>query len=77
MVREIRQLHTKGNLLVMTLVTDSGPLEFQLDKPGEGCQSFGPSGLLLSDAGGNYFHVPDCRALPKHQQRLLDLYFGD
>ena len=76
-VREIRQLHTKGNLLLMTLQTDGGAVKFQLDTPGEGCHSFGPAGLLLADAGGNYFHVPDRRKLPKRQRRLLDSYFGD
>ena len=76
-IREIRQMSTKGNLLEMTVLTDSGAAKFHLDKPGEGSQAFGRDGLLLVDAGGNYYIIPDRLALPKRQQRLLNLYFGD
>jgi ATP-binding cassette, subfamily B, bacterial len=74
---EIRQLRTKGNLLEMSVFIDSGLNKIYLDKPGEGCQSFGKGGLLLTDAGGNYYVIFDRYKLPKHQQRLLNLYFGD
>jgi ATP-binding cassette, subfamily B, bacterial len=76
-VREIRQMSTKGNLLDMLLVTDCGTVKFQLDKPGAGRQYYGDGGLLLVDAKGNYYIIPDSDALPKHQKRLLNLYFGD
>ena len=76
-IREIRQIRTSGNLLTLSVLTDSGPAALRLEKPGEGSQPFGPSGLLLTDAGGSYYVIPDRGALPKHQQRLLTLYFGD
>lgn len=76
-IQEIRQIITKGNLLEMDVSTDSGAAKFHLDKPGEGSQSFGRNGLLLTDARGNYYVIPDRHALPKRQQRLLNLYFGD
>ena len=59
------------------MLTDSGAAALRLEKPGEGSQPFGANGLLLTDAGGSYYIIPDRGALPKRQQRLLTLYFGD
>jgi ABC-type multidrug transport system ATPase subunit len=74
---EVRQVRTSGRQLVLSVSTDSGPARIQLEKPGQGFQPFGPRGLLLVDGQGNYFVVPDRGALPKRQQRVLALYFGD
>jgi ATP-binding cassette subfamily B protein len=76
-IEEIRQLRTSGNRLTFAVETQSGPARFQLEKPGEGFQPFGKRGLLLVDAVGNYYVIPDRDRLPKHQQRLLTLYFGE
>jgi ATP-binding cassette subfamily B protein len=76
-IREIRQLRTSENVLALSVSTDGGPAAIRLEKPGEGSQPFGPNGLLLTDSTGNYFVIPDRNALPKRQQRLLALYFGD
>ena len=76
-IREIRQLRTSENVLALSVSTDGGPAAILLEKPGEGSQPFGRNGLLLTDATGNYFVIPDRTALPKRQQRLLTLYFGD
>ncbi len=76
-IREIRQIRTSGNLLMLSVLTDSGPAALRLEKPGEGSQPFGGGGLLLTDAGGSCYVIPDRGALPKYQQRLLTLYFGD
>jgi hypothetical protein len=76
-ISEIRQVRTKGKLLVLNVSTEAGPAGIQLEKPGEGVQPFGRSGLLLVTAEGDYYVVPDRGTLPKRQQRLLALYFGD
>ena len=76
-IREIRQVRTSGSELVLSVITDGGPAKLRLEKPGEGCQDFGAGGLLLTDPEGNYFVIPDRCALPRRQQRLLTLYFGD
>ena len=62
---------------MLSVLTDNGPASLRLEKPGEGSQPFGRGGILLADAGGSYYIIPDRGALPKHQQRLLTLYFGD
>ncbi|MEN6452119.1 MAG: DUF1854 domain-containing protein [Thermoguttaceae bacterium] len=76
-VREIRQMRASENVLTLEVATDGGLASLRLDKPGEGAQPFGSDGLLLADAGGNYFVIPDRGTLPRRQQRLLTLYFGD
>jgi hypothetical protein len=76
-IREIRQLRTSGAQLALSVLTDAGPAKLRLEKPGEGCQDFGARGLLLTDPEGNYYAIPDRSALPRRQQRLLTLYFGD
>jgi ATP-binding cassette subfamily B protein len=76
-VREIRQIGTSGNQLVLSVRTDSATVDLRLEKPGEGSQPFGNNGMLLTDASGSYYIIPDRGALPKWQQRLLTLYFGD
>jgi ATP-binding cassette subfamily B protein len=76
-IGEIRQLRTSENVLALSVLTDSGAAAIRLEKPGEGSQPFGRNGLLLTDSAGNYFVIPDRNALPKRQQRLLTLYFGD
>ena len=76
-IQEIRQVHTGGSQLSMSVLTDRGPAKLRLEKPGEGCQDFGAHGLLLTDPDGNYYAIPDRRTLPHRQQRLLTLYFGD
>jgi ATP-binding cassette subfamily B protein len=76
-IREIRQIRTAGSTLVLSVVTDAGPVRVQLDKPGEGYQAFGRTGMILFDAMENYYVIPDRGALPIRQQRLLSLYFGD
>ena len=76
-IQEIRQVHTSGSQLALSVLTDGGPAKLRLEKPGEGCQDFGAHGLLLTDPEGNYYVIPDRSALPRRQQRLLTLYFGD
>lgn len=73
----IQQMRTKGNLLTMLVITKGGSENIYIDKPGEGCFPYGAKGLLLLDTKGNYFIIPDRSTLPKYQQRLFDLYFGD
>ena len=76
-IQEIRQVHTSGSQLSMSVLTDGGPAKLRLEKPGEGCQDFGAHGLLLTDPEGNYYAIPDRNALPRRQKQLLTLYFGD
>ena len=76
-VHEIRQIGTSGNRLVLSVRTDDGAASLRLEKPGEGSQPFGRNGLLLRDSSGSYYIIPDRGVLPKRQQRLLTLYFGD
>ncbi|MGA2254505.1 MAG: DUF1854 domain-containing protein [Thermoguttaceae bacterium] len=76
-IQEIRQVLTSGTQLTLSVLTDGGPAKLRLEKPGEGCQEFGAHGLLLTDPEGNYFVIPDRSVLPRRQQRLLTLYFGD
>ena len=49
-VREIRQVRTQGNRLTLHVLTDTGASKLELEKPGEGFQTFGKQGLLLVDA---------------------------
>jgi ATP-binding cassette subfamily B protein len=76
-IEEIRQVVTSGSQLALSVLTDGGPAKLRLEKPGEGCQEFGAHGLLLTDPEGNYYVIRDRGALPRRQQRLLTLYFGD
>jgi hypothetical protein len=76
-IGEIRQFRASGNQLTMAVMTDSGPATLCLEKPGEGSQPFGRNGMLLSDVNSSYFIIADRGSLPKWQQRLLALYFGD
>ena len=76
-IQEIRQVQTSGSQLAMSVLTDGGLAKLRLEKPGEGCQDFGARGLLFSDPEGNFYVIPDRSALPRRQQRLLTLYFGD
>jgi ATP-binding cassette subfamily B protein len=76
-IREIRQVRTGGTSLVFSVLTDDGPARFELAHSGEGFQSFGKNGLLLVDAPGSCYVIPDRSRLPGYQQRLLKLYFGD
>ncbi len=75
-VREIRQIRTRGQELAVSVRTDRGIEQLRFEKAGEGCQPFGPRGLLLLDPAGNYYVVDDRQALPKRQRQLLSLYFG-
>lgn len=76
-IREIRQVRTRGNQLLLSVVTDGGPARLELGKPGEGVQDYGANGMLLRDLQGNYYVIHDRSALPRHQRRSLALYFGD
>jgi len=76
-IREIRQIRTNVNNLVLTVMTESGPAQIRLEKQSDGVQVFGARGLLLIDTQGGHYILPDRGALPKRQQRLLTLYFGD
>ena len=76
-IDELRQIRTQANVMSFSVVTDSGPARFELDRPRESYQAFGPSGLLLCDVQGNHFVIPDRTALPRSQRRLLALYFAD
>jgi hypothetical protein len=75
-IREIQQIRIQHNHLTLHVATDGGPRVLQMEKPGENCQPFGDNGLLMTDASGNYFIIPDCCALPQRQQRLINLYLG-
>jgi len=76
-IYELRQIRTQANVMSFSVLTDSGPARFELDRPRESYQAFGPGGLLLCDVQGNYFVIPDRAALPRSQRRLLALYFAD
>ena len=76
-IYELRQIRTQANVMSFSVLTDSGPARFELDRPRESYQAFGPDGLLLCDVQGNYFVIPDRAALPRSQRRLLALYFAD
>ncbi len=76
-IDDVRQVQTLGQRLDFRVQIDGRLVSFRLDKPGENVQSFGDRGLLLLDTQGRYYVIPDRNALPKHQQRLLALYFGD
>ena len=73
-IREFRQIRTQANVMSFSVLTKSGPLRFELDRPRESYQAFGPNGLLLCDVQGNYYVIPDRTALPRPQRRLLALY---
>ena len=71
-ILEIRQIRTSENVLSLSVETDGGPAAIRLTKPGEGSQPFGPSGLLLTDAMGNCFVIPDRSAIPKMAATTAD-----
>jgi len=76
-IESISQLRTRGPLLEMIAATQQGEQTLELDKAGDGLQTFGRHGLLLTDRAGNRYVIPDRNTLPKHQQQLLSLYFGE
>jgi len=75
-IEDIRQVRANGSQLALTVLADGKAARIELEKPGEGFQSFGEHGLLLVDSRGAYYLIPDRRRLPRHEQRLLTLYFG-
>ena len=76
-IDEFRQVRTCGNALELIVGTPDGVENIRMQKSSDGLQRFGRHGLLLIDGGGRYFVVPDRDALPKTQQQLLSLYFGE
>jgi ATP-binding cassette subfamily B protein len=76
-IREVRQVRTQGQWLELLVLTEGGSTQrIQMEKQGEGYRPYGREGLLLVDTRGNYFVIPNRRALPRRQQRLVALYFG-
>lgn len=76
-IQAIQQLQTRGHELHFSVLTDQGPGKFVIERPQEAAQSFGPQGLLLIDRRSHWYVIPDRTALPRTQQRLLTLYFGE
>ncbi len=76
-IDEFRQVRTCGNALEMTVVTADGVENLRMEKSGDGLQRYGRRGLLLVDGSGRYYVVLDRSTLPKAQQQLLSLYFGE
>ncbi len=81
-VQSIGQMQTRGSLLEMRVATRQGNKTILLDKSGDAnnnftWQSYGRRGFLLTDTTGSRFIISDCSTLPKHQQQLLSLYFGE
>jgi hypothetical protein len=76
-IEEFRQVRTCGNALELTILTADGLETIRMDKSSDGLQRYGRRGLLLIDGGGRYYVVPDRETLPKIQQQLLGLYFGE
>ena len=75
-IQEIRQVHQRqptGDVGAHRRRTGKAAI----GKAGRRLSSLCAHGLLLTDPEGNYYAIPDCRALPHRQQRLLTLYFGD
>jgi len=76
-IREIRSIRAEATTLIFVVVVEGGVIRFILEKNNEGFQPFGGGGLLLRDVQGNCYVIPELRALPTQQQRLLALYLGD
>ncbi len=76
-IDEFRQVRTCGNALELTIATADGVENIRMEKSSDGLQRYGRCGLLLVDGDGRYYVVPDRGALPKAQQQLLSLYFGE
>jgi len=55
------------------VVTDRGPTRFQLDDEDD-IRQLGPDRVLISDARGLRFAIPDIRALDPSSRRVLDRY---
>lgn len=77
-IREVRQVHPQGKWLELRVLTDGGIVQrIHVEKQGEGYRPYGREGVMLVDTQGRYYVIPDRRALPRRQQRLVALYFGD
>jgi ATP-binding cassette subfamily B protein len=76
-IREIHQLRTRGSQLTFSVLADTGPAKFVVERPHESSQPFGQHGLLLLDNRANCYVIPDRSVLPRNQQRLLTLYFDE
>jgi ATP-binding cassette subfamily B protein len=76
-IDEFRQIRTSGNALELIVGTPNGVENIRMEKSSDGLQRYGRRGLLLVDGNGRYYVVPDRDALPKAQQQLLSLYFGE
>lgn len=76
-IHEIRQIRANGGLLKLSVVTDRGPVNLEMERRIDGPQPFGSRGMLLVDTRGNDYVVPDCAKLPVRQRKLLALYFGE
>jgi hypothetical protein len=76
-IDEFRQVRTCGNALELIVGTPNGVEKIRMEKSADGLQRYGRRGLLLVDGSGRYYVVPDRDALPKAQQQLLSLYFGE
>ncbi len=76
-IDEFRQVRTCGNALELIVGTPDGVENIRIEKSSDGLQRYGRRGLLLVGGDGRYYVVPDRGALPKAQQQLLSLYFGE
>jgi ATP-binding cassette subfamily B protein len=76
-IEEFQQVRTCANALELTVVTADGVETIRIEKSSDGLQRYGRRGLLLIDGSGRYYVVPDRDSLPKTQQQLLGLYFGE
>jgi ATP-binding cassette subfamily B protein len=76
-IDEFRQVRTSGNALELIVGTPNGTESIRMEKSSDGLQRYGRRGLLLVDGRGRYYVVPDRDALPRAQQQLLSLYFGE
>jgi ATP-binding cassette subfamily B protein len=76
-IREVRQIRSNGQSLLLRVVMASGPARIELEQHGQSVQSFGRHGVLLIDRQGSHYVIADRGTLPRRQQRLLALYFSD
>jgi hypothetical protein len=72
-VRKIVQVSAESPPTDWDVITDRGPTRFTLDSDGD-LRRLGPHRVLIADARGLRYQIPDTRALDLASRRLLERY---
>jgi hypothetical protein len=71
-IRQIRATRLEMGVSYWEVETDRGPRAFTLKDPQENVRDLGPGRILLIDAHGNRYQIPDVRGLDPASRKALE-----